>query len=550
MVNKKKSKGNSITQQARRSQLEQRKQQVFQSAPRKPHVPTKLDRYMNPFLISMMLLYLTEEERENFVTFDPRYDRPKAATKPGQQESAKAKKIGAASSDAKDNNNANKALTTNADQSSDDTAGKSPEEVAAMISKAIKPVCPFQNDTTKKLKANPSVSDPLTLLARLNTRRLVQRIRHYQKNHDIKYSFPPRLNTHQLATLEWEGLLQQAREKHKSKDVASSIEASDNNQQQLLRNIPTPYEMLMFSPCPRAVTALASYPRSGNSLMRNLFERTTLRVTGSDMRGGLTKHDLVGEAAVGANMVQFVKTHFPERRGTPPFRASRVVLLVRNPYDAIESFFNLMMTNTHTTSLSDEQRREHNKLWQEHVLKEIQVWRDFHEYWIAQQIPMLLVRYEDLIRYPDKVMARVLRFVLEVNNMSFFEVRLDKCIRQEQIEQLGSYKPRSGGIGKSISKYSPELLQLMNMGIVSTMQKLGYHEMLVPKPEEWKLEAVDDYAAEFIPRKTDPIIVNAGKLVRGPKQFIDWVKVRREMMAKAPEQCMCEKCLNSRLSKD
>ena len=54
--------------------------------------------------------------------------------------------------------------------------------------------------------------------------------------------------------------------------------------------IPTQHELLLFSECPRSVGVLASYPRSGNSLMRTLYEHTTLRVTGSDMQGGLAKH--------------------------------------------------------------------------------------------------------------------------------------------------------------------------------------------------------------------------------------------------------------------
>ena len=58
--------------------------------------------------------------------------------------------------------------------------------------------------------------------------------------------------------------------------------------------IPTQHELLLFSPCPRAVGILASYPRSGNSLMRTLYEHTTLRVTGSDMQGGLAKHGELG----------------------------------------------------------------------------------------------------------------------------------------------------------------------------------------------------------------------------------------------------------------
>lgn len=59
--------------------------------------------------------------------------------------------------------------------------------------------------------------------------------------------------------------------------------------------IPPKHELLLFQSCPRAVAVLASYPRSGNSLMRTLYEHTTLRVTGSDMQGGLAKH---GEAFI------------------------------------------------------------------------------------------------------------------------------------------------------------------------------------------------------------------------------------------------------------
>ena len=124
--------------------------------------------------------------------------------------------------------------------------------------------------------------------------------------------------------------------------------------------------------------------------------------------------DLVGEMAVGTNMVQFVKTHFPERQGSPAFRASRVVLLVRNPFDAIESFFNLMITGEHTKSISAEARQKAGKYFEEYALKEIRVWKLFHQFWMKMDVPILLIRYEDIVRFPDKVMERVVPFVLEV----------------------------------------------------------------------------------------------------------------------------------------
>lgn len=228
-------------------------------------------------------------------------------------------------------------------------------------------------------------SDSDTLLARLNTRRLFKR-----KGDD--YTFPVNMTTEEIALYEWNNILERATQQGRVPE------------QQLPPLIAPSKELLMFTPCPRSVAVLASFPRSGNSLLRTLYEKITLRVSGSDMRGGLVHHDLVGEAAVSCGKVQFCKTHYPERRGIKPYQASRVVLLVRNPYDALESYFNLMTTGTHTSTLNAETRLQLQHVWQSMVKKEIQVWQAFHEFWLAQDIPLLLVRYEDLIRYPNQVM--------------------------------------------------------------------------------------------------------------------------------------------------
>lgn len=60
---------------------------------------------------------------------------------------------------------------------------------------------------------------------------------------------------------------------------------------------------------------------------------------------------LIGEGVVD-DSVWMVKTHYPERLGYLKFRARRIVLLVRNPFDAIESYFHMGMTNTHDKHLS------------------------------------------------------------------------------------------------------------------------------------------------------------------------------------------------------
>ena len=254
---------------------------------------------------------------------------------------------------------------------------------------------------------------------------------------------------------------------------------------------------------------------------------------------------------MGANMVQFVKTHFPERMGSPQFRASRVVLLVRNPFDAIDSFYNLMMTGTHTATVTPEIREKTAKIWDEYVMKEIRVWIGFHKFWLNQDVPIMLIRYEDLIRKPDKVMLRVLQFVLEVKRMgSFFTERIDRCILdQQKIEGMGSYKPRSGGIGKSMSKYSPELFNKLKAepDLQNIMSYLGYKDLFDLPPEQWSdLKPLDHYATEYLPSWHDggqPKFsqVNKGNLARTKNEVTYWNKLKMELGI-SEVNCDCDKC--------
>ena len=104
---------------------------------------------------------------------------------------------------------------------------------------------------------------------------------------------------------------------------------------------------------------LVSYPRSGNSFVRKMLELRTGVITGSDSRPNRTlsvsllKFGYCGEGVVDQS-VWVVKSHYPERLGYIKFPAHRIVLVVRNPFDAIESYFHMGMTNTHDKVLANE----------------------------------------------------------------------------------------------------------------------------------------------------------------------------------------------------
>lgn len=250
------------------------------------------------------------------------------------------------------------------------------------------------------------------------------------------------------------------------------------------------------------VTLLASYPRSGNTLLRTLLEKVTGIVTGSDTRPDRTLskalstvHSLVGEGITSHSKVCIIKTHFPERRGYMMYNAKRVILLVRNPFDAIDSYWNMCCTNTHTESVSEDVYERYRDKFRALALNEMGTWADFLRYWLLNCDTtlrqsndvcdshsgsggpcILLVRFEDLVQNTEKVMQEVIRFMTvecplkDMPLHPFWKWRIRRALNLEchldtsnnkdskvnnvsvDTTKLGSYEPRSMNDGDSCSK--------------------------------------------------------------------------------------------------
>jgi hypothetical protein len=335
------------------------------------------------------------------------------------------------------------------------------------------------------------VQDPSVLLDRLNTRRL------YKRRSRILWHG---LSTAETAAREWDT--------HRRRDFPPELG--------LLRFLDHNNELRQH-----AGTLLVSYPRSGNTLMRSLLERITGLVTGSDTRPdrNLSKelaeqHDLAGEGVTHPSRVIFVKTHWPERIGNQVYEGKRAVLIVRNPYDAIDSYWNLIATKSHTKTLADSVYDRFRDKWSRLVKNEIHVWMKFHNYWLEEcKIPVLVVRFEDMIQAPNQQLERVLKFSLGSDDISsFWKAAIDHVtiLSCSSTENLGSYRPRSStqgakSIGKSIQKgrYSNELLAYIHRTAseypINFLQQFGYDvddhgtcPVILPtidvRPESWVRE--------------------------------------------------------------
>jgi hypothetical protein len=191
-----------------------------------------------------------------------------------------------------------------------------------------------------------------------------------------------------------------------------------------------------------------------------LLERLTGIVTGSDTRPDrklsrdlALRHDLVGEGLVRQCWV--VKSHYPERSGFP-LESRRVILLVRNPYDCLDSYWNLNLTNTHTETVTDQIYEEYKDTFDDMARHELEIWIRFHRYWLeqAERMPVLMVRYEDILTDMVGELTKIANF-LEVDPHRVAAA----C--QGATHQLGSYRPRNPTVrfGKALGRYSKEILE-------------------------------------------------------------------------------------------
>jgi len=84
-------------------------------------------------------------------------------------------------------------------------------------------------------------------------------------------------------------------------------------------------------------TMLASFPRSGNSYTRWMVESLSGFQTSSVYCDGHLKKSLKGECD--KSLTYLVKTHYPTIQKLKPPNVKRALILVRNPFDTILSFY-------------------------------------------------------------------------------------------------------------------------------------------------------------------------------------------------------------------
>ena len=117
-----------------------------------------------------------------------------------------------------------------------------------------------------------------------------------------------------------------------------------------------------------------------------------------------------------------IKTHSPWCMPfAPPFKANKMICIVRNPLDVIVSWLDLMSTGSHAQKASFEYEELYPEWWNWWVFDCARVYADWHKTVMndaaLRKLPVLWVRFEDLVMDPEPELTNIMRFMLNTSDI-------------------------------------------------------------------------------------------------------------------------------------
>jgi len=186
---------------------------------------------------------------------------------------------------------------------------------------------------------------------------------------------------------------------------------------------------------PGPVTALASFPGSGNTWLRYLLQQATGISTGSVYKDfALLKNGFPMES-VSNGSVLVVKTHEWGGGGRKPFDAA--MLLIREPGPSILAEFN-RRSGGHVGHASPEKfSKEGGRLWENFVRGKAREWEEMNTDWLQNFTgPLLVLSYSQLKSEVETSLRRTLDFL----GVSLTREQLECALKHQE----GIYRRRPG----------------------------------------------------------------------------------------------------------
>jgi len=130
------------------------------------------------------------------------------------------------------------------------------------------------------------------------------------------------------------------------------------------------------------------------------------------------------------------------------------IVLVRNPFDTIESLFNLFVTISQHESLQEWVYQDYKEEFDKYVIMSSRTYNEFLTYWIdVVKIPIFMSRYEDLMINQEEEILKNFAFLMELKDSKSFmnytdekelKERINKFVNADNKTKEKFYKPRVG----------------------------------------------------------------------------------------------------------
>ena len=250
---------------------------------------------------------------------------------------------------------------------------------------------------------------------------------------------------------------------------------------------------------------LASYPKSGNTLVRSmisayffskdgiynfdlinnikqfpkigLFQKIGINI--KDDKEVIKNYIKVQNTFNTKNSLQFLKTHsylfnFENKYPFTDLKNSLgVIYIVRDPRNIINSFAKFWNTPQEKIAeimindlymggdFASEKIEDRTKVWTGTWSSNFQSWKSF-----KFQERYLLVKYEDLIANPEKVFLKILEFIYQLNKKKFNlnKSKLNNVIKTTKFESMQLLEKKIGFNEAKINDETGEKIPFFNLG--------------------------------------------------------------------------------------
>jgi hypothetical protein len=167
---------------------------------------------------------------------------------------------------------------------------------------------------------------------------------------------------------------------------------------------------------------LATFNRCGSTMLRFEMERICELYTNHDFTEDFkqffsfhVEHGMQDYAP--DDQVFLTKSHYNHFLFRK-FQACRGILLVRNPFDVMISYFHLKMSGTHDKDAAGDAFAENQQDWEEFANVKFDAYEKLYTFWLAHPIPKYIIRFEDLMSDKRAVYLGLFQYILNQKDLT------------------------------------------------------------------------------------------------------------------------------------